>query len=192
MGLPVVPEVVKMIVCEFMFLNMESKKKPIYFYINSTGIIYKDRMVADHTDAIAILDIMQVTKAPIYTLCMGNAWGEAAMFLAAGGRGQRGALPSSTIMIREPIDRFQGQATMVENKRKYLSSMRGILVEILSKQTQKSVEQIEADIRHPKYFSPSEAVEYGLIDKVLYDEKTFRKKKGESDVKKKAKKKAPQ
>ncbi|CAD5195564.1 unnamed protein product [Musa acuminata subsp. malaccensis] len=110
-------------------------------------------------------------KSPIFTLCVGNGWGEAALLLAAGSKGNRAALPSSsTIMIKQPIARFQGQASDVDLARKEIKNVKAELVAMYSKHIGKTPEQIEEDIRHPKYFSPSEAVEYGIIDKVLYNE----------------------
>ncbi|KAG5228796.1 ATP-dependent Clp protease proteolytic-related protein [Salix suchowensis] len=85
-------------------------------------------------------------KPPIFTLCVGNAWGEAALLLAAGSRVNRSAIPSSTIMIKQ--------------------------VNLLAKHIGKLPEEIEADTSCPKYFSPNEAVEYGIIDKVLYNERS--------------------
>ncbi|KAL5973810.1 ATP-dependent Clp protease proteolytic subunit-related protein 4, chloroplastic [Asimina triloba] len=120
------------------------------------------------TEAFAIYDVMRYMGAPVFTLCVGNAWGEAALLLAAGAKGNRAALPSSTIMIRQPISRAQGQASDVEILRKEIRNVKAELVKLYAKHMGKTPEQIEEDIKRPKYFSPSEAVEYGIIDKVLY------------------------
>ncbi|KAG1367981.1 hypothetical protein COCNU_14G004490 [Cocos nucifera] len=122
-------------------------------------------------------------KPPIFTLCVGNAWGEAALLLAAGAKGNRAALPSSTIMIKQPIARFQGQATDVDLARKEIKNVKAELVALYSKHIGKPPEQIEEDIRRPKYFSPSEAVEYGIIDKVLYNERGREDRSVVSDLK---------
>ncbi|XP_074591085.1 ATP-dependent Clp protease proteolytic subunit-related protein 4, chloroplastic-like [Curcuma longa] len=135
------------------------------------------------TEAFAIYDVMRYIKTPIFTLCVGNAWGEAALLLAAGAKGNRTALPSSTIMIRQPIARFQGQASDVDIARKEISNVKAELVALYSRHIGKSREQIEEDIRRPKYFSPSEAVEYGIIDKVLYNEKGQEDRSVVSDLK---------
>ncbi|KAJ6711954.1 ATP-DEPENDENT CLP PROTEASE PROTEOLYTIC SUBUNIT [Salix purpurea] len=150
-------------------------------------------------------------KPPIFTLCVGNAWGEAALLLAAGSRVNRSAIPSSTIMIKQslefriknfctlsinikPIGRFQGQATDVELASKEIKNVKAELyvgkwlqfsmrshsfilispdkVNLLAKHIGKLPEEIEADTSCPKYFSPNEAVEYGIIDKVLYNERS--------------------
>ncbi|PPD78944.1 hypothetical protein GOBAR_DD24128 [Gossypium barbadense] len=163
-----VPSVTELILAEFLYLQYEDEQKPIYLYINSTG----------------------TTKPPIFTLCVGNAWGKAALLLAAGATGNRSALPSSTKMIRQPIARFQGQATDVDLARKEVKNVKTELVKLYAKHMGKSTEQIEEDIRRPKYFSPSEAVEYGIIDKililevVLYNERSSEDSGVVSDLKK--------
>ncbi|KAI7981410.1 hypothetical protein LOK49_Contig46G00008 [Camellia lanceoleosa] len=141
--------------------SYEDEEKPIYLYINSSGTT----KLGYETEAFAIYDVMRYVKPPIFTLCVGNAWGEAALLLAAGAKGNRSALPSSTIMIKQPIARFQGQATDVDLARREVKNVKAELVKQYSKHIGKSPEEIEADIMHPKYFSPSEAVEYGIIDK---------------------------
>ncbi|XVE57558.1 hypothetical protein DITRI_Ditri04bG0099900 [Diplodiscus trichospermus] len=167
LGMSLVPSVTELILAEFLYLQYEDEEKPIYLYINSTGTTKGGEKLGYETEALAIYDVMGYVKPPIFTLCVGNAWGEAALLLAAGATGNRSALPSSTIMIRQPIARFQGQATDVDLARKEVKNVKTELVKLYAKHMGKSPEQIEADIRRPKYFSPSEAVEYGIIDKVL-------------------------
>lgn len=172
LGMVLLPPVTRLIMAEFLYLQHEDEKKPIYLYINSTGTMKGDKAYGHEMEALAIYDIMSYIKAPVFTLCAGNAWGDAALLLAAGARGNRAALPSASIMIREPMARFQGQVTDVDIARKEIKNLKAELVEVLSRHTGKPPEVIEADIRRPKYFSPSEAVEYGIIDKVLYNEKS--------------------
>ncbi|GER34769.1 ATP-dependent Clp protease proteolytic subunit [Striga asiatica] len=183
LGMPLSPSVHELLTAQFLYLQYENIKKPVYLYINSTGTTKNDGKYGYDTAAFGIHDVMRYLEAPIYTLCVGNAWGEAAMLLAAGAKGYRAAIPSSTIMIKQPISRFQGRATDVENMRKELKRVKGILVKLYAEYIGKSEEQIEADIRRPKYFSPSEAVEYGIIDKVLYNERANRDKGVQSDTK---------
>ncbi|KAG6496810.1 hypothetical protein ZIOFF_044685 [Zingiber officinale] len=179
LGMCLVPAVTELMMAEFLYLQYEDAKKPIYLYINSTGTTKGGEKSGYETEAFAIYDVMsyfsvvstRYIKTPIFTLCIGNAWGEAALLLAAGAKGNRAALPSSTIMIRQPIARFQGQASDVDIARKEISNVKAELVALYSRHIGKSQDQIEEDIRRPKYFSPSEAVEYGIIDKVLYNEK---------------------
>ncbi|KAG6494354.1 ATP-dependent Clp protease proteolytic subunit-related protein 4, chloroplastic-like [Zingiber officinale] len=184
LGMCLVPAVTELMMAEFLYLQYEDTKKPIYLYINSTGTTKGGEKLGYETEAFAIYDVMRYIKTPIFTLCVGNAWGEAALLLAAGAKGNRSALPSSTIMIRQPIARFQGQASDVDIARKEISNVKAELVGLYSRHIGKSREQIEEDIRRPKYFSPSEAVEYGIIDKVLYNEKRQEDQSVISDLKK--------
>ncbi|XVF52525.1 hypothetical protein PTKIN_Ptkin05aG0025400 [Pterospermum kingtungense] len=184
LGMSLVPSVTELILAEFLYLQYEDAEKPIYLYINSTGTTKGGEKLGYETEAFAIYDVMGYVKPPIFTLCVGNAWGEAALLLAAGATGNRCALPSSTIMIRQPIARFQGQATDVDLARKEVKNVKTELVKLCAKHMGKSPEQIEADIRRPKYFNPSEAVEYGIIDKVLYNEKSAEDRGVVSDLKK--------
>ncbi|KAL1562514.1 ATP-dependent Clp protease proteolytic subunit-related protein 4, chloroplastic [Salvia divinorum] len=184
LGMSLVPSVTELILAEFLYLQYEDEEKPIYLYVNSTGTTKGGEKLGYETEAFAIYDVMRYVKPPIFTLCVGNAWGEAALLLAAGAKGNRSALPSSTIMIKQPIARFQGQATDVELMRKEVRNVKAELVKLYAKHIGKSPEEIEEDIRRPKYFSPSEAVEYGIIDKVLYNERSSEDRGVLSDLKK--------
>ncbi|KAK4792517.1 hypothetical protein SAY86_022952 [Trapa natans] len=183
LGMSLVPSVTELILAEFLYLQYEDAEKPIYLYINSTGTTKGGEKLGYETEAFAIYDVMSYVKPPIFTLCVGNAWGEAALLLAAGARGNRSALPSSTIMIKQPIARFQGQATDIELARKEVKNVKAELVKLFAKHIGKTEEQIEADIRRPKYFSPSEAVDYGIIDKVLYNDRSSKDHGVVSDLK---------
>ncbi|WCJ25770.1 ATP-dependent Clp protease proteolytic subunit [Euphorbia peplus] len=184
LGMSLVPSVTELILAEFLYLQYEDEEKPIYLYINSTGTTKGGEKLGYETEAFAIYDVMGYVKPPIFTLCVGNAWGEAALLLAAGSKGNRSALPSSTIMIKQPIGKFQGQATDVEIARKEVNNVKAELVSLMAKHIGKSPEQIEADISRPKYFSPAEAVEYGIIDKVVYNERSPEDRGVVSDLKK--------
>ncbi|XP_031123764.1 ATP-dependent Clp protease proteolytic subunit-related protein 4, chloroplastic [Ipomoea triloba] len=184
LGMPLVPSVTELILAEFIYLQYEDASKPIYFYINSTGTTKGGEKLGYETEAFAVYDAMRHVEPPIFTLCVGNAWGEAALLLAAGATGNRAALASSTIMIKQPIGRFQGQATDVNIMRQEMKHVKDELVKLYAKHMGKTREQIEEDIKRPKYFSPSEAVEYGIIDKVLYNERGSEDKSIMSDVKK--------
>lgn len=166
MGMPLVPEVTELIVCELIYLEQSGFDIPVYMYINSFGTVKGNQQFGHEYQAMAVYDAMSFAGVPIYTLCVGTAWGEAALLLAAGVKGERSALPSSSIMIRQPIGRFQGQATLVEQRREALRRVKNQWNEVLARHTGQTFEQIEADVTHPKYFSPSEAIEYGIIDKV--------------------------
>ncbi|GAB4857688.1 ATP-dependent Clp protease proteolytic subunit-protein 4, chloroplastic, variant 2 [Ancistrocladus abbreviatus] len=177
-----VPLVTELILAEFLYLQYEDEENPIYLYINSTGTTKGGEKLGYETEAFAIYDVMRLYSVdfPYFAFLV---W-EAALLLAAGAKGNCAALPSSTIMIKQPIARFQGQATVVHLARKEVKNVKAELVKLYSRHMGKSPEQIEADIRHPKYFSPSEAVEYGIIDKVLYTERSSEDRGVVSELKK--------
>ncbi|KAJ0961622.1 hypothetical protein J5N97_001119 [Dioscorea zingiberensis] len=164
---PIVPPVMELIVAQLLYLQAEDAEKPISLYINSTGTLKDGQKLGNELEALGVYDVMRYIEAPISTLCIGKAWGEAAILLAAGDRGSRYALPSSSIMIREPVANFDGQVSDVVLAREDFGSIKAQMVNILSEHTGKPPEQIEQDIKRPKYFSPSAAVEYGIIDQVF-------------------------
>ncbi|XP_040987092.1 ATP-dependent Clp protease proteolytic subunit-related protein 4, chloroplastic-like [Juglans microcarpa x Juglans regia] len=141
LGMSLVPSVTELILAEFLYLQYEDADKPIYLYINSTGTTKGGEKLGYETEAFAIYDVMRYVKPPIFTLCVGNAWGEAALLLAAGAKGNRSALPSSTIMIKQPIARFQGQATDIDLASKEVKNVKAELVNLLAKHVGKSPEQ---------------------------------------------------
>uniref|UniRef100_A0ACD5VS65 Uncharacterized protein n=1 Tax=Avena sativa TaxID=4498 RepID=A0ACD5VS65_AVESA len=124
LGMCLVPSVTELMLAEFLYLQYEDAEKPIYMYINSTGTTKNGEKLGYETEAFAVYDAMRYVKIPIFTLCIGNAWGEAALLLAAGAKGNRAALPSSTIMMKQPIGRFQGQATDVDIARKEIRNVK--------------------------------------------------------------------
>eukprot|EP00271_Cylindrocystis_brebissonii_P006524 TRINITY_DN192_c0_g1_i1.p1 TRINITY_DN192_c0_g1~~TRINITY_DN192_c0_g1_i1.p1 ORF type:complete len:301 (+),score=51.85 TRINITY_DN192_c0_g1_i1:247-1149(+) len=171
LGMSLVPAVTELIMAELLYLQYDDATKPIFMYINSTGTTKDGEKLGYETEAFAIYDTMSYVKPPIFTLAIGNAWGEAALLLAAGAKGNRSALPSATIMIKQPIARFRGQATDIDIQRKEIRNVKDVLVDLYSRHTSHSKEKIEEDIARPKYFTPHEAVDYNLIDKVLDMEK---------------------
>jgi len=184
LGMSLVPSVTELIMAELLYLQYEDPEKPIYMYINSTGTTKDGEKLGYETEAFAIYDTMRYVKPPIFTLCVGNAWGEAALLLAAGSKGNRSTLPSATIMIKQPIAQFRGQATDLDIARKEVRNVKAELVGLYARHTGHSPEKIEEDIRRPKYFSPEEAVEYGIIDKVLYTDKGDERKGVVADLRK--------
>jgi len=170
LGMSLVPAVTELIMAELLYLQYDAPEKSIYMYINSTGTTKDGEKLGYETEAFAIYDTMRYVKPPIFTLCVGNAWGEAALLLAAGSKGNRACLPSATIMLKQPIAQFRGQATDIDIARKEVRNVKEELVNLISRHTGQSPEKITEDIRRPKYFKPDEAVDYGIIDKVLYGE----------------------
>lgn len=167
-GMSLVPAVTELILAEMLYLQYDNPTRPIYMYINSTGVVKGSGKLGYESEAFAIYDTMRYIKPPVATVCVGSAFGEAAMLLAAGEPGQRAALPSTSIMIRQPMQRFtQMQASDIDIYRNELRKTNAEVVHLLSRHTGHSEEEIAQDIARPKYFNPYEAVEYGIIDRVL-------------------------
>jgi len=147
------------IVAQLLFLEAQDPDKDIYFYINSPGGVI--------TSGFSIYDTMNYIKPEIVTICIGQAASMGAFLLACGTEGKRYALPSSRIMIHQPLGGAQGQATDIAIQAKEILRMKSYLNEILAEKTGKKVKQIEKDTERDYFMSAQEAVEYGLIDKIL-------------------------
>ena len=147
------------IVAQLLFLEAQDPDKDIYFYINSPGGVI--------TSGFSIYDTMNYIKPEIVTICIGQAASMGAFLLACGTEGKRYALPSSRIMIHQPLGGAQGQATDIAIQAKEILRMKSYLNEILAEKTGKKVKQIEKDTERDYFMSAEEAVEYGLIDQVL-------------------------
>lgn len=156
---PIDDNVASSIVAQLLFLEAEDSKKDIYLYINSPGGVV--------TAGLAIYDTMQLIKPDVVTICVGQAASMAAVLLAAGAEGKRYSLPHSRIMIHQPLGGFQGQATDIEIHAKEILRLKDTLNEILSKHTGQPKDRIERDTDRDYFMSAQEALEYGLIDKVL-------------------------
>ena len=150
------------IVAQMLFLEAEDPDKDIYLYINSPGGVV--------TAGMAIYDTMQNIKPDVSTICIGQAASMGSLLLTAGAKGKRFALPNARIMIHQPLGGARGQSTDVQIQAKELLRIRQMLNEILSQRTGKSMEQIEADTERDNFMSAAEAVEYGLVDKVIVRE----------------------
>ena len=159
LGFPIDDHIANLIVAQLLFLESEDPEKDIYLYINSPGGVV--------TAGLAIYDTMQYIKPDVATICMGQAASMGAFLLAAGTKGKRYALPSSRIMIHQPLGGFQGQATDIEIHAKEILRLKKYLNEKLAEFTGKSVKKIEKDTERDYFMSAEEAKEYGLIDKVL-------------------------
>jgi len=159
LGFPIDDHVANLIVAQLLFLESEDPEKDIFMYINSPGGVV--------TAGLAIYDTMQYIKPDVCTICMGQAASMGAFLLAAGTKGKRYALPSSRIMIHQPLGGFQGQATDIEIHAKEILRLKKYLNEKLAEFTGKSVKKIEKDTERDYFMSAEEAKEYGLIDKVL-------------------------
>lgn len=151
--------VANIIVAQLLFLDAEDPERDIFMYINSPGgSVYA---------GMAIYDTMQHLRAPVSTFCVGMAASMGAVLLTAGQKGKRAALPNSRIMIHQPSSGTQGTAADIEIAAREVLHIRERLNGIISKHTGQTVEQISADSDRDRFMSPEEAVEYGLIDRVL-------------------------
>ena len=156
---PVNDATANLVVAQLLFLEAENPDKDISFYINSPG--------GSVTAGLSIYDTMQFIKPDVSTLCLGQACSMGAFLLTAGTKGKRFALPNSRVMIHQPMGGFQGQASDIAIHAKEILTLRGKLNDIMAKHTGQPVERIERDTDRDNFLSASEAVEYGLIDKVL-------------------------
>ncbi|MBN2722248.1 MAG: ATP-dependent Clp endopeptidase proteolytic subunit ClpP [Sulfurovaceae bacterium] len=147
------------IVAQLLFLEAQDPDKDIYFYINSPGGVV--------TSGLSMFDTMNYIKPDIVTICVGQAASMGAFLLAAGTKGKRYALPHARIMIHQPSGGAQGQSTDIQIQAKEIQRLKDTLNEILAKQTGKSVKKVEQDTERDNFMSAEEAMEYGLIDKVL-------------------------
>ncbi|MDJ0707987.1 MAG: ATP-dependent Clp protease proteolytic subunit [Leptolyngbyaceae cyanobacterium MO_188.B28] len=148
------------IVAYMLYLDSDDQTKPIYLYINSPG--------GSVTAGMAIYDTMQYIKSEVVTICVGLAASMGAFLLTAGSRGKRLALPHARIMIHQPLAGVgRRQATDIEIEAKQILQVRRQLNDLLAQHTGKSIEQIEKDTDRDYFLSAEEAVEYGLIDRVI-------------------------
>lgn len=158
-GTPIDERVANLVVAQLLFLEAEDPDKDIMLYINSPGGLV--------TAGLAIYDTMQYIKPDVCTVCVGQAASMAAVLLASGAPGKRFALKNSRIMLHQPIGAFQGQATDVEIQAKEILRLRELLNEILAFHTKQDKEKIRQDTERDFYMSAQEALEYGIIDKIL-------------------------
>ena len=159
LGSPIDDNVANIIVAQLLFLDAEDPERDIFMYINSPGgSVYA---------GMAIYDTMQHLRAPVSTFCVGMCASMAAVLLAAGEKEKRNALPNSRILIHQPSGGSQGTAADIEIAAKEILHIREKLNGILSKHTGQPVERIAEDVDRDRFMSPEEALEYGLIDRVL-------------------------
>ena len=148
-----------LIVAQLLYLEAQDPDKDIQFYINSPG--------GSITSGMAIYDTMQYIKADVSTICIGMAASMGAFLLSAGAKGKRLALPNAEIMIHQPSGGSRGQATDIQIQAERILKMKKNLNKILAENTGKSIEDIERDCERDYFMSAGEAVEYGILDKVI-------------------------
>jgi ATP-dependent Clp protease, protease subunit len=159
LGQEIDDQVANLVVAQIIHLESEDPDKEISLYINSPGgVVYA---------GLAIYDAMQFVKPPVSTICYGIAMSMGALLLAGGAPGKRLALPNSRIMIHQPSGGFQGQATDIEIHARETLDLRDRLDAIYAKHTGKSKEQVRSDQERDRFLKADEAVEYGIVDRVL-------------------------
>ncbi|MCB9736303.1 MAG: ATP-dependent Clp endopeptidase proteolytic subunit ClpP [Deltaproteobacteria bacterium] len=151
--------VANVVIAQFLFLDSEDPEKEIHLYINSPG--------GSITAGMAIYDTMQFVGCDISTICIGQAASMAAVLLSAGTKGKRFALPHSRLLIHQPMGGLGGQASDIDIAAREILFMKKQLLEVLSKHTGKTVEALREDTDRDFFLRPSEAVEYGLIDRIV-------------------------
>ena len=156
---PVNDSTANLVVAQMLFLESDNPDKDISFYINSPG--------GSVSAGLAIYDTMQFIKPDVSTLCVGQAASMGALLLTAGAKGKRFCLPNSRVMIHQPMGGFQGQASDIEIHAKEILFLKGKLTEIMAKHTGQKIETIERDTDRDNFLSADQAVQYGLVDKVL-------------------------
>ncbi len=156
---PVEDHMANLVVAQLLFLESENPDKDIHLYINSPG--------GAVTAGMAIYDTMQFIKPDVSTMCIGQAASMGALLLAGGAPGKRYCLPHSRMMIHQPLGGFQGQATDIEIHANEILKVRERLNKVLAAHTGKPIEQVRQDTDRDFFMDGEEAVEYGLIDRVL-------------------------
>ena len=152
-------QVASSVVAQLLFLEAQDPDKDIYFYINSPGGVI--------TSGLSMFDTMNYIKPDIVTICIGQAASMGAFLLASGTKGKRYSLPHARIMIHQPSGGAQGQSTDIQIQAQEIQRLKDTLNEILAEQTGKTAKKIEKDTERDKFMSAKEALEYGLIDKIL-------------------------
>ncbi len=161
-GTAINDDVANLAMAQLLFLEKEDTTKDIDVYINSPG--------GSVTAGLAIYDCMQLIKPDVSTICVGQASSMGAVLLCAGAKGKRYALPNSRILIHQPMGGFQGQATDIAIQAEEMKKVRDKLNSIIAGHTSQPIDKIALDTERDKFMSAEEALEYGIIDKVLLPE----------------------
>jgi len=159
LGQAVDDQVANLVVAQLLHLESQDPDKDVSLYINSPGgVVYS---------GLAIYDTMQFIKCDVQTICFGIAMSMGSLLLAGGAAGKRLALPNSRVLIHQPSGGFQGQASDIEIHAKETLELRRRVDEIYSKHTGQSVEQVHDDMDRDRFFTAQQALEYGLVDRVI-------------------------
>ncbi len=159
LGSEIDDDVANSIVAQLLLLDSENPEKDIMLYINSPGGVI--------TAGMAIYDTMKLIKADVSTICLGDAASMGAFLLSGGTKGKRLALPNSRIMIHQPLGGAKGQATDIEIEAKEILRMKTMLNSLLSEHTGQKIETIRKDTERDNFMTAKQALDYGLIDKII-------------------------
>ena len=157
---PVTDEVADVVIAQMLFLESENPEKDIHLYINSPG--------GSVTAGMAIYDTMQYIKPDVSTICIGEAASMASILLMSGSKGKRFALPHSEIMIHQPLGGFEGQASDIAIHAKNILRIREEMYDVIVKHTGKTKKVVIVDTDRDNFLTAKEALDYGIIDKIIY------------------------
>ena len=160
LGTPIDDQIANLVVAQLLHLESEDPDKDISMYINSPGgSIYS---------GLAVYDTMQFIKPEIQTICVGVAMSMGSLLLAAGAKGKRFSLPNSRILIHQPSAGFEGQSTDIEIHAREILNIRRRIDEIYAHHSGQTFDRVHEDMERDRFFKPDEALEYGLIDRVIH------------------------
>ncbi len=159
LGTAINDDVANAVIAQLLFLEKEDMKKDITLYVNSPG--------GQVTSTLAMYDTMQYVDPPISTICLGMAASGGAVILMGGAKGKRFALPHSEIMIHQPLGGTEGQATDIAIHAEHIINTKNLLNELIAKHTGKKLEQVKIDTERDKFMTAKEALNYGLIDRII-------------------------
>ena len=169
-GTPVDDQVANLVVAQLLHLESEDPDKDVSLYINSPGgVVYS---------GLAIYDTMQFIKPDVQTICFGVAMSMGSLLLTGGAPGKRMALPNSRILIHQPSGGFEGQSTDIEIHAREILELRKHIDEIYSRHSGQPVERVHDDMDRDRYFTAQQALEYGLIDRVIASHELTRQATG--------------
>jgi len=167
---PIDDELANLVVAQLMHLESDDPEKDVHVYINSPG--------GSLSAALAIYDAMRFIGPDVATTCFGIAMSGGSLILAGGADGKRAALPNARILIHQPSSGFQGQSTDIEIHAREVLELRRRTEEIYARHTGQTVEQLHDDMERDRFFSTAEAVDYGLVDRVVEQRKLPRRMAG--------------
>ena len=167
---PIDDELANLVVAQLMHLESDDPEKDVHVYINSPG--------GSLSAALAIYDAMRFIGPDVATTCFGIAMSGASLILAGGADGKRAALPNARILIHQPSSGFQGQSTDIEIHAREVIELRRRTEEIYARHTGQTLEQLHDDMERDRFFSAAEAVDYGLVDRVVEERKLPRRMAG--------------